>query len=333
MKKQSLLRTSVYADEYTTELSNFLETRLFKRLSSKYEIKPYYKSNRTNYIVSTGGAYVFNLFSAFVGSYFAYSLLSGVVPYWVNIFFTTLLLFMVEYAKRSAFELLVKTFLQFRKLAKGAFLLCFILILFSAFASYKGSNSFIQANTAPVQLINTDSINKSLGEQINKLKVQQAELKKIKYKGNTTRTAQRAIDKIQTEILEVRSFANMEMKEARRLNIEALSLHRNSTSSNALLFSLLALIIDAGIIFCIAYCEYYDYRSLAEFSTTPQNITDNKTDSKEEATSTAPVHTANCAHCGGTYEMTRKNKKYCSTDCRQSAYEERTGKQLRVKGL
>ena len=340
--KHSLLRDSVYNEEYTTQLDQFNDTKLYKRLSRKYEIKPYYKENKGRYYVAIGSGYLFNLFSAFVGSYFLYSLLEGAVHFIVNLLCTVLLLIIIEYAKRSCFADVSKVYLQFRRVSKGAAILSALLLALSAFASYKGSARFIRARTAPVHVVNTDSIHTLLESKISPLKAQQIKLREIKYKGNTTRTAQRSIEKIQVEILALRESYKLELSEARAQNREVISTHADTKNTRSWLFSLLALFIDTAIIFCIVYAEYYDYRSLAEFSDTPSinALPSDKAEPKELMSdtsnkgSTAPVQVVpTCESCGSEYEMTRKNKRFCSTECRQEAYELRTGKQLRAKGL
>ena len=262
----------------------------------------------------------------------------GVVP---SILVSLSILTILEAFKRLTLPSLFKNYLQFDKVKYFSCLVVVCLSVLSCFLSYEGGKVANSVFSSDAKLVNTDSIKANYQKLIAPKTVQQAELTKIKYKGTTTRTAQKAINAIQAEINTLRSQESKFLSIATNKNKEGLKSHKNEVYLKGIYFSLLALIFDLSLIFCLFYIEHYDYHSFVEFSTLDDSstatvptvgvgakqLTDNGINNGGKTVETVKKP---CLNCGDSFEVTNPKKKFCSTSCRVKNWEANNQKKLTV---
>ena len=338
MQKLSIANSSTYQQE----LEKFKDSKLHSRLIDKFRIKPYHEQNKKLRLLALFSSYLFNLSSITISLYFAYMLLNSFLGLVGGLIASIAILGVLEGFKRLILGNLFAYYLQFDKIKYLATLVGLGLVLLSGFFSYQGGGSAIYAYQSDAKLVNTDSIRSNYQKLIAPKTAQQAELTKIKYKGTTTRTAQKAINAIQAEINTLRGQEIKFLSIATNKNKEGLKSHKNEVYLKEIYFSLLALIFDLSLIFCLFYIEYYDYHSFAEFSTLEDSNTatvptlggganelnnkDNTNDSK--TVKTIPVK--HCLNCQAVFDVSNPKKKFCSTSCRVKHWEIANQKKLNV---
>lgn len=345
-----LSKADLYSDAYKSQVLKFNESKLKERLAAKYEVKPYYLANKKLYSFSKFCSLVFNLLSISTSFSFVLSLISG-SSFLLSVVLALSVLGIIEALKQFLIPDVAKIYFQFDTIPTVRILFCSALICLSAFASYKGANLAVQTTTKAPELISQDSIKSAYNSKIEALEAKQAELAKVKYKGITTRTAQKAINEIQVQINSLTGLLSNDLNQATLHNANETNEHKKSTSTNAWYFAILALIFDFGLLCCLVYCEYYDYRSLCDFVIVgierplkkdlpkPENFSDPEPDSDSGTdnvqTGTDNVQTiktgypqSDCLNCGTTFEKKNPKKKYCSDACRLQFYNRKNAKPL-----
>ena len=354
-----LSKADLYSDAYKQQVANFNESKIKQRLESKFEVKPYYLANKNLYYFSKFCSYAFNFLSICTSFTFVVSLLSG-ISFTISVALALIVLCVVEALKQFLIPDIAKNYLQFDKLMKIRIFVSILLICFSALCSYKGANLAVQMQTEVPEVINQDSIKNAYTAKIEALEAKQTGLSAIKYKGTTTRTAQRSIEKIQIQINSLTGLLQSELNQATNYNQTILTEHRAKTDVNGLYFALLALIFDLGLILSLLYSEYYDYRSICDFTIIggvspekknipepeelPEIEPDSDTDTANVQTVKEPVQTVKktvqtekkrisegeCLNCGKLFEKKNPRKKYCSDNCRLQFYNRKNGKPLAI---
>lgn len=332
--------------QYHEQSKQFKDSKLFNRLQEKYRVKPYYEQNKKLKIGAVVSSYLFNTFSILIGFFFAYSITKTFLGAILGAILSIAILTIIEAFKRLILPPIAKNYLQFNSISYPRLLIAISLISLSAFLSYEGGNTAIHSYTNDAKTVNTDSI-KAFYTNISRSKQeQQQQLAKVKYKGTTTRTAQKAINAIQQEINTIRSQENEVLSNAIAKNSEITEKNSQQKYTNGLYFSLIALIFDLSLIFCLVYVEYYDYNSLAEFATLGDEHTATvppldgpigggakKLKSKEltnDSKTIAQTAKKQCLNCSNEFEASNKKKKFCSTTCRVKHWEQENKKKLTV---
>jgi hypothetical protein len=321
MEKGKILVSS----PYDMELEKFNASQLKVRLSEKFRIKPYYEQNRNKRYLALFSSYLFNLLSIATAYYFLFKLLDPLVGLYFSSFLSVLLLMIAELSKRFLIAPILQRYYQFRRISILLILSTLLLICFSALLSYKGANLAFKELKPNLALIDTDSIQNAYRSQIKPLEAKQKELLSIKYKGVTTRTAQKAALEAEKQLSAIRKDLSIELATAKNKN-ESISIENKQIKANeGFYFSLLALLFDSLLILCLVYIEYYDFRSIAEFSEATIGAMPLKNEQTEHLKKGA------CLNCSKSFIKSVPNKKYCSDECRISAYEKRSGKELKYK--
>lgn len=348
MKKDSFLAEDLFATTYQSELSNFQETKQYKELQEKFAIKPFYKTHSNYRKLCSVVSYLFNIASILLGSVFVYNLFIGLFSPIVAILSTLAILVILEAFKRLTTPYTAKSYFQFKKLLKIPFTASLLLFCLSAFVSFKGGD-IAPKELKSLELSSTDSISSKYNYIVQQLSAKQDSLRSIKYKGNTTRTAQKAIGAIQKEINLRTEIYQSELDRIEKSNHIKTTEFNSDTQSKGLYLAILALLIDCCLILCLVFLEYYDYRAFQEFttlttvttlknSTSPENI-DSALDSALDGAAKKPLSEPeqiapenilgtyiDCLHCQKPTPKTHHNKKYCSAECRIKASEQRNGK-------
>lgn len=340
MEKVSLPSGSQYQKEFQT----FKDSKLYQRLNEKFRIKPYYEQNRHLKISALVSSYLFNFFSILTSFFFVYSLLNSFIGVVLGLVLSISMLIVLECFKRLILPEIAKNYLQFKKINFVRLSVMVVLVTLSGFFSASGGNIAVREFTTEVQTIDTDSIRDYYSNLIGTKQVQQNELLNVKYKGNTTRTAQKVINGLQTEINTIRSQENKLFSYSLEENEKLITNDSLVKDQNGLYFSLLALIFDLFLIFCIAYSEYYDYRSIAEFSKLCNDNDDDtaavhplgggvkKLKNNEVVNDSKTIATAkkNCLNCEAVFDVSNPKKVFCSTKCRVKHWNSNHEKELTV---
>lgn len=340
-----LSKADLYADAYKQQLADFNESKLKARLTAKFDVKPYYLANRKLYYFSKICSYAFNFLSVCTSFTFVFSLLSG-VSFILSVGLALVVLVLIEALKQFLIPDIAKSYFQFDRLTPIRIGFAIGLIGISALCSYKGANLAIESQTDKPVLINQDSIKTAYTAKIEALEAKQGELQKIKYRGTTTRTAQRSIEQIQKQINTITRLHQSELEQTIIKNQDIQTHHQSKTGDNSLYFALLALIFDLGLLCSLIYVEYYDYRSLCDF--TVLGLAESKTDStvspgdveqeqisvQTEKISVQTVNTdypdGDCLNCGKKFKKKNPRKKYCSDNCRLQYYNRKNAKPLTI---
>ena len=345
MKKVSIEGSNAYQQEFET----FQESKLFKRLNDKFRVKPFYIQYKKLRTATVYTSYLFNLFSVLTSFFFVYSLLNSFLGLVLGLVLAIALLTTIEAFKRLILPSIFKNYLQFDKLSYLLILSALGLVCLSGFFSFNGGTVAVHDYTNEVEQINIDSIRGYYSVLIDAKAEQQKQLSKVKYKGTTTRTAQRSIEALQTEINSLRGQESKLLSSAISQNDNSILKNQTSKNTNGLYFSLLALLFDLVIVLCLAFLEYYDYRSLSEFGTI-DNGKNNGNDNGNTATVSSGGNDAEgkeaepkeviktvqvpikkqCLNCSDEFILTNPKKKYCSTSCRVKDWEQKNNKVLSV---
>jgi TRAP-type C4-dicarboxylate transport system permease small subunit len=337
------------ADSYKKEFENFTTSNLFIRLQEKFRIKPYHEENRLLRKVVLFSSYLFNLFSIITSFYFAYSLFSSFLGLVLGIMLSISMLIILEGLKRIIIPSIFKAYFQFKSKSYLKSIVAVVMVALSAFFSYGGADVAINEFSFNTEVLQIDSIRGYYVGEINLRHEQQEQLSNVKYKGTTTRTAQKAITALQSEINDLRK------QETALLSLEIeehegdLKTDKNKKYFHSLIFSLLALCFDLSLIFCLVYLEYYDYRSISEFAkvdtvnTVAVPTIEHKNDSlgggakelikKEvinDSRTIANDSKKNCLNCQAVFDVSNPKKKFCSTSCRVGHWNMKNKKALTV---
>jgi len=135
--------------------------------------------------------------------------------------------------------------------------------------SYHGSKKMIFELADPPLMVDEISYTENYRREIAQIDEQIESARGTTYKGTTTRTSQATIDKLTTQrkqlmdrIFEVENDIRQENKTARQGYI-------TDTQDQAYVFALFTLLFELLFLFCLGYLEYYDFRSIGEFTLVP----------------------------------------------------------------
>ena len=354
--------TNKYNEKYQQQKEQRSIEKIQSRLSEKYRVKPfalsYYPLNRLSYFVSI----LFNVFSICTATVLLFTVLQPVTGFYGAILIGSIIPFILELVKRQILPRLIGVYFQFKKVSLVLLSVSAILVGLSIALSYEGGKTLPSITNAPPVLVDIDSIHSEHNSFVSTMQGRQDELKKITYRGKTTRTAQRSINGIQSQINSQTAIYTNALKDARTTNIKRESKHTRVNNNFAFYFSVIALLSDLGLLVCIAFLEYYDYRSAIELSGATanekpsndapsivnenENNNDTPSDAKEveqtvnndepiqEPTATTETvskyPTGECRNCKSKFEKKNPRKVYCSTACRQSYWESTNGKKLNL---
>ena len=329
---------------YSERYAKFKDSQQFKRLQNKFAVKPYYAENKHLKTLCFGFSYLLNAASIGIGFSFAYSVIyTPITGAILAACIAALVLSILEAFKRALLPRLCKNYLQFSALTPGLILCLLALIALSGFCSYKGGDYVIKQFTPPPHTIKIDSIKQHYSSIIASKEAKQNNLLKVKYKGTTTRTAQKAIEALQSEINAIRQQESSSIAAAAESNKSAIAVAAAGMEQNGFYFAVLALLFDGLLVLCLAYCEYYDYRSFADFAGDNNDIkrpiterntagvlpaeTNVETLAASEKTVQSVVETEqqHCKRCGAGFEK-KAGKKYCSDKCRIKSWNDRNKK-------
>lgn len=356
--QKPILATNNIFDE---ALEQFKQDALFERLQKKFTPRAYYIKYKNLRLFTLIASYLFNLFSALTAStliyFFVLSLGPGVL---ISALSTITFIALLEAFKRKTSSIFFSNLLQFRKVNLIILVVVAISSLSVAF-SFFGSKKVVQEFTPPPPLEVVDTLTNDLQKELGTINDQIKEANKTKWKGNTTRTAQKAIEQLSKQKAIIQSEIIRISQRTDESNDSTIIQHKSNVQINSANFALVTLLLEALFLLCAFYIEYYDYRSYAEFAQVqiiPTNPTDrpqflngnsngNGTDKRLNGTETvqplklngtavASVDTETiskrlCANCSVDISAKKSTAKYCSDLCRRQKWKSKNGRDAYYK--
>jgi hypothetical protein len=255
-------------NHYETAYEQFEGSTLFHRLEEKYRVKPFYiryKALRQTAIMSSYGVNIFSMATAFTSVFvFLNTLLQNSV---VSCVLCVAFLAVLELFKRLTIPDFFKNILQFRKInwLKGLFVL--LLMGISISLSYFGAKESIILFTPEVVLEDVESAKSNPQKRIATLENRLSDIRKTQsWQGKLTPKGQKSYNRVTEQIAQIEGDLLENANRLNRKNDELIVKHSEKTSTNAYIFGIMTLIFDFSLLFLLGFSEYYDYRSLAEFT-------------------------------------------------------------------
>lgn len=350
--------------EFEQAYEDLLTSQDFQRLQNKYTVKPYYFKFKDLKRFLSGFTWFIQAVTVAVSYMAIIGLLAPMMRYEVAVFFAVASLVCVEILKRLTFKPSVKEFLQFRKFSVFQILIAFAMLGVSLWLTWNGTHKAVFELTAPPTLVNVDSTVSYEKQRIKEINADIAQAKKITWKGKITEKGQKLIEKLTNERAKIQDKLDTKETTTTAKNEQTTADHTAKTTTSATHFKYLTLCLDLLLFALLAWLEYYDYRSIAEFSelkAATAAVKQQALNSKPDATAnvkrqalngTDPTFSQNrvvikgflphtvkrqtlngkeriCEHCGSEYIYRIHNQKYCTEGCRIAAWEARTGKKFK----
>ena len=261
------MKNSQFADVVDRLFSTAESEKQAHHLQNKYSPKPYAQRMRTlkttvqafSYTLNglssiTAGVCIFFFVSAFTGAYFAIGC-------------ALLVCLFIEALKRQTLQPLFQRYNQYGNISAPLVVVVVVLSIVSALLSYDGAKQAISNYTPPPVLMNVDSLKAANQLQRATLQKRQDELKHTHtWRGKYTKAGTAAFQSIQNQIVALETRAANEAATATAHNEQVSSLEAAQTGNRANIFGYVSFCLDLLLILCIAFCEYYDYRSYVEVS-------------------------------------------------------------------
>jgi Zn finger protein HypA/HybF involved in hydrogenase expression len=344
-------------DSFSEGYQRFQSSAHFKRLQAKFKLKPYFERNAPLRTLTAIISYFLNVFSMATAFFFVYAFLSAIVPTEVAALLALTGLLLLEGLKRFTIPSVFQRYYQFKQVAFPVVAGIIAMTTLSVFLSYKGASDAITALSPKAELIDIPSVRQPVLERISSLEKQKADLSNTStWKGRYTSSGAKSAQMIDATLAKLDTELIRLTTDAEAANKETLKAHIQATGMKAEYFAGLALIFDLSLIIALAWLEYYDYRSLAEFSrhkAQKQPSAAIKTPTMAQATTfslnghsgaertviegftTAIRNTSDalrhCDNCQASFMPKTVWQRFCCTNCRTDSWERKTGKKLKNK--
>lgn len=351
--------------EFEQAYNDLLTSQDFQRLQNKYTVKPYYFKFKDLKRFLGGFTWFIQSVTIAVSFMAIIGLLAPMMPYEIAAFFAVVSLVCIEILKRLTFKPSVKEFLQFKKLSIFQILIALSMLGVSLWLTWNGTHKAVFELSAAPTLLNVDSTISYEKERIKQINADIAQAKKITWQGKITEKGQRLIEKLTNERAKIQDKLDAKETTTTAKNEQTTTDHKTATTTTATHFKYLTLCLDVLLFVLLAWLEYFDYRSIAEFSelkAATAAVKQQPLNGKDDATasvkrmplnSTEPFsenskrviikgfrrdaverqasenRARHCEHCGSEYIYKIHNQKFCCEGCRIAAWEARTGKKFK----
>lgn len=246
---------------------DFNNSRLFKRLKEKHQPKPYWKSNRKMYLAVLGTSYLFNILSALTAAALVFMFVMGLTnSATISAVITAAALISLEYMKRETAGKLFHGWLQFKSAPAGLIATVVLLSGISTTASYFGAEATVMQFTRPVQLTDMSDQIAPLEGQIKEIDDQIKAAAQNTWQGKMTPRAQRTVDRLSASKAALTDELVRVRQRTDEMNDEATYEHEETTAMNASAFAFFTAFSELALLLCLFYCQYYDFRSFAEYA-------------------------------------------------------------------
>jgi hypothetical protein len=353
--------------EFERAYEDLVTSQDFQRLQNKYTVKPYYFKFKDLNRFLGGFTWFIQAVTIAVSFMAIIGLLAPMMPYKVAVCFALVSLVCIEVLKRLTFKPSVKEFLQFKKFSVFQILIALAMLGVSLWLTWNGTHKAVFELTAAPALVNVDSTISYEKDRIKQINADIAQAQKIRWQGKITEKGQKIIDRLTSERGKIQDKLDSKESSTTAKNEQTAADHQAKTTTNATHFKYLTLCLDLLLFALLAWLEYYDYRSIAEFSelkaataAVKQQTFHGKSDAtanvKQQAfNSNPPTFSENskrvvikgflpnavkqqplndsrartCEHCGSEYIYKIHNQRFCGESCRIAAWEARTGKKFK----
>lgn len=246
---------------------DFNNSRLFKRLKDKHQPKPYWKSNRKMYLAVLSTSYLFNILSALTAAALVFMFVMGLTnSATISAVITAAALVSLEYMKRETAGKLFHGWLQFKSAPAGLIATVILLSGISTTASYFGAEATVMQFTRPVQLTDMSDQIAPLEGQIKEIDDQIKAAAQNTWQGKMTQRAQKTVDRLSASKAALTDELVRVRQRTDDMNDEAMYEHEETTAMNASAFAFFTAFSELALLLCLFYCQYYDFRSFAEYS-------------------------------------------------------------------
>lgn len=345
-------------DAFQEGFQRFQKSATFERLQSKFRLKPYFERNATLRRLTIVVSYFLNAFSITTAFFFVFTFLQSVIPETLAFLFSFAGLALLEGLKRLTITPFFQRFFQFKQTAFAGLAGIVALACLSAFLSFKGASDAVLALTSKPETIDVNSVRLPLLERIESLETQKNDLSKTStWKGKYTSSGAKSAQQIDATLASLDAELLRVTQQAEKENKATLEAHIQKTGIEAEYFAGLALVFDLALIIALAWLEYYDFRSLAEFSlhskakleqTHSDRIQTFETNAKAKqhnghthertkvegfAMRNASNALRTCEHCSTHFTAKTVWQRFCSTNCRTNSWEMKTGKRLKTQKI
>jgi hypothetical protein len=340
-------------DHFAEAFRDFQDSREYKRIQDKFRIRPFFERAKPVKTIAAVSSYLLNAFSGATAFALVFTFIRELIPVTaISVVFAGAFLVIVEGLKRVVLPTVFRSFLQFKKVVWGAVAFAVILSAGSISSSYFGAKEAVKLLTPKVDLVNMDDVRKPFEDRLRTLQADKADAMKQTWKGKQTVQAAKRLNVIQQQEAEAQSALIAAIQEAEADNAEAVRQHTSSTGLKAGHFAAVTLVFELLLLLCLWYCEFYDFRSLAEFAAhkrTPEaaDVPRVNVEAGLEAGEKVKTHNgrsviagftpnalryeSQCNVCGKGYEKKTVWQKFCSTECRIRHHAEKHGTPFDVR--
>ena len=345
---------------HSDHFNEFGNARLFERLQKKYKPKPYHYQYRIIRAVVLGSSFLFHILSAataaaliwiFISKLISSEILAGAI--------TLAALAALELSKRETSGRFFHDYLQFGKFSGALAFAVIGLAVISTTCSYFGADKAVKQFTAAPTLISADSTTAPLRSSLAGIDQQISAARATKWNGKTTERSQRTIERLTRQKETILGELVRVQQRIDGKNDATETDHTTTTNATAAGFAVFTVVCELLLILCLFYLEYYDYRSISEYSKLPAGsplpgATDhtptgtlngsqrpiqtvmNAPDTGARATKV--VHDATkivndnlrtCEHCKTSYISNHKKQRFCGDECRVNAWQIANGREVK----
>jgi hypothetical protein len=279
--------------QFETAYENLVVQTDFKRLADKFTVKPFYFKYKPLKKLLLGFSWFIQSVTIVVSFMAIFGILAPMMPYYLAFTFALASLVGIEFLKRMTFKPSVKEYLQFKKFPLFPLFLAFSMLAVSLWLTWNGTHETVFKLTDKPTLLNVDSLTNFEKDRIKEINNDIATAKKITWKGKITEKGQKMIDNLTQERAKIQSKLDTKETDFTNKNTQTESDHLTKTTTKAKHFKYLTLCLDLLLFLLLAWLEYYDFRSITEFSklklateNTIQSVVDTEGDTTQSVVET-----------------------------------------------
>ena len=340
-------------NQYKGNYDAVQDSATFDALNDKFAVKPYFIEYRPLQRVLIVVSYLIQVITVVVSFTALYVIIAPLAGSTAAAIISGAILAAIEAVKRLTFAPTVKNYLQFKKVALFSLVLSVSMLCVSLWLTWNGSHDTVYQLTAPPTLLSDQEATATDQGKVKELTRQLQDIKNTQsWKGKITASGQRSFNAIAKQLETIENRISSKESTIQAKNDATTAAHQTKTAGNAGALRYITLILDILLFVLLAWLEYYDYRSFAEYAqsdapTAPARIDAMRRDTKsiENAPDQEPpraivtgFHSSQhqgatapdiCQYCHTGYTRKTTFQKYCSENCRVQAWQNRTGKELK----
>lgn len=250
---------------FTEAFNEYRNSKAAARLEQKFRPRPYYQRRAALRLFALCASYLFNTLSAVTAAvpiyFFLFALTDAVA---VGAVGAVAFVIVLEIGKRLAAN---PTFSE--RLKSGTLppviVVVVLLTALSVTLSYHGAKTGFEKAVTPPPPANLDSIAAPYFARIDTLTAQRIAAENTRYtSGNTTRESRQTVAILTEQIARIDTERAAAVADAKRENKAVALAAATDTGFTAQIFALFTLLCEVCFLWCVGYCNYYDFRSHTE---------------------------------------------------------------------